>query len=702
MSLPRFVVRIKSNYNNKYLRYIDEDEEVKGFLQFSGEEVESPYAKFEMEMAKSRNGLVHIRCCYNNKYWVRWSQHHWWIVAGADEPEEDQSKWSCTLFKPIYVDADAKAVRFWHVQLGHYACLWRIGAPFGSCLFAGSENPDQGSCDVCTIIDWESLSIMPKLVAFKGNMPLPSFVVLPRFMVLKSNYNNKYLRFIQEDVQVHGFLQFSGKEVVSQYAKFEVEMAKRGNGLVHIRCCYNNKYWVRWSQNHWWIVAGADEPEEDQSKWSCTLFKPIYVDDDAKAVRFSHVQLGHYACLWRIGAPVGSYLFAGSIHPDQDLCDVCTIIDWESLLIMPKHVAFKGDNDRYLSACWIEGHQYLQFASNDIGEPTVGNEIFTTHDGSIRIKSDYFGKFWRCSHNWILADSDALLQEMDFTSQKNVHFLKSEVKNKGGGILRDIFKGRCCQILLCRSHRHPPKTDVKSDLWSSDDTTNNNSDTLFWPIKVDNNVVALRNLGNNNFCKRVTTEGKTNCLNAGVSTISRQARIEVEELVLSRKIDKVNFRLLDARIYDQKVLTVATQESINRTKEPNNTELKLSYTEIKSSTWNSSVSLKLGVNTSIQTGVPFIAEGKIDIAAELNGVYQWGDTKTESTALETLYKVTVPPMTKVIVSMLATRGSCDVPFSYTQRDTLTNGKQVTYQMDDGIYTGINSFNFKYETKQETL
>ncbi|KAI9112702.1 hypothetical protein K1719_016368 [Acacia pycnantha] len=339
---------------------------------------------------------------------------------------------------------------------------------------------------------------------------------LPRFVVLKSNYNNKYLRYIQEDVQVHGFLQFSGEEVVSQYAKFEVEMVKRRNGLVHIRCCYNNKYWVRWSQNHWWIIAGADEPEEDQSKWSCTLFKPICVDAGAKIVRFLHVQLGHYACLWRIAAPFGTCLFAGSENPDKDLCDVCTIIDWESLLIMPKHVAFKGDNGLYLSACLIEGHQYLQFASNDIGDPKVGNEIFTTPDGSIRVKSDYF---------------------------------------------------------------------------------------------VDDNAIALRNLGNNNFCQRLTIEGKTNCLNAGVPTISREARIKVEELVISRQIYNVNFRLLDARIYSQQVLIMATEVAINRTQEPNNAEVKLSYTKTKSRTWNISVSLKLGVKTSFQTGIPFIAEG---------------------------------------------------------------------------------------------
>ncbi|KAK4254501.1 hypothetical protein QN277_009878 [Acacia crassicarpa] len=478
---------------------------------------------------------------------------------------------------------------------------------------------------------------------------------LPRFVVLKSNYNNKYLRYIHEDVQVHGFLQFSGEEVVSPYAKFEVEVANSGHGHVHIRCCYNNKYWVRRrpqepdEADKQWIVAGADEPEEGPSKWSCTLFKPIDVDADAKTVRFSHVRLGHYACLGRNDAPFDSCLFASLENPIKDSCDVFTIIDWESLLIMPKHVAFKGDNGQYLSARWIQGHHYLQFASNDVGDPTVGNEIFTTHDGSIRVKSNYFGKFWRRSPNWIW--------------------------------------------FLCK----------KNWIWAdSDDTTNNNFGTLFQPIKVDNNVIALRNLDNNNFCKRLTTEGKTSCLNAGVSAISREARIEVEELVISRQIRNVNFRLLDARNYRQRVRTMTTQVAYNGSQVPNNVELKLSYTETKSNTWSSSVSLKLGVKTNFKADVPFIVKGKIEILADFGATYQWGESKTTSTAMETVYKVTVPPKTMVEVSARAIEGSCDVPFSYTQCDTLINGQQVTYNMEDGIYTSISFLNVRYETNQENL
>ncbi|CBI37298.3 uncharacterized protein LOC100251726 [Vitis vinifera] len=465
---------------------------------------------------------------------------------------------------------------------------------------------------------------------------------LPRYVVFKSKYNNKCLRYIHEDGEIHGFLQFSGEEVMTPYSKYHVEMAKNGKGLVHIRCCYNNKYWVRWSENHWWIVAGADETDEDQSLWTCTLFEPVYVDGDAQTLRFRHVQLGHYACLWRLPPPYGSCLFAGSASPDKDLYDVFTIIDWESLLILPKHIAFKGDNDYYLSARTIEGRPYLEFASTDIGDPTVGNEVFTTQDGSARIKSDYFGRFWRRSPNWILADSD--------------------------------------------------------------DSTNNNSNTLFWPVRVDKNVVALRNLGNNNFCKRLTTEGKTSCLNAGVSTISREARLEVAELVLSRNIYNVNFRLMDARIYDQRVIVMTTGGAINMTQEPHTQQVKLSYTETNSRTWKGSVSLKSGVKITIESGVPFIADGKLEVSSEFSGTgtYEWGETESLTTAKETVYSVTVPARTRVTISMIATQGSCDVPFSYTQRDTLTDGKNVVYNMDDGVYVGVNCFNVEYQTKEEKL
>lgn len=57
---------------------------------------------------------------------------------------------------------------------------------------------------------------------------------------------------------------------------------------------------------------------------------------------------------------------------------------------------------------------------------------------------------------------------------------------------------------------------------------------------------------------------------------------------------------------------------------------------------------------------------------------------------------------KVTVTLLGTRASVYILFSYTTHDILMDGKKVTYDMDDDLYTCMASFNFKYETKIENI
>lgn len=70
----------------------------------------------------------------------------------------------------------------------------------------------------------------------------------------------------------------------------------------------------------------------------------------------------------------------------SDLRDRFIIIDWESLVVLPKHVAFKGNNGCYLQGIWQEGHPYLQFSSNDIGDHRVPHQTSMTTNGYVGIK----------------------------------------------------------------------------------------------------------------------------------------------------------------------------------------------------------------------------------------------------------------------------------------------------------------------------
>ncbi|CAI0428535.1 unnamed protein product [Linum tenue] len=327
MGFPKYVL-LKSMYNNKYLRCIDEAGKQQGFLQFSGDDAASLDSRFEIITTSS--GLIHLKCCSNNKYWQRSSPSQWWIRCGpAASPVKTQSNWSCTLFEPVPVDGLDGVFRFRHVELKQYAGSFNSGPPFGDCLYAGSEDPNEEDLrDVFVVIDASSSSKKPP----RKNVT----TTLPSFVAIKSRYNHKYVRYRggHGDEQ-EGFLQVSEENpaAIGGYAKFEVVRAKNDGELVHLKCCSNSKYWRSSSQGRWWVSGSAAKPKENSSDWACTLFKPVYVDGgggDGTSVRLLHVQLGRYACLFRSDSAFGGCLYAASDDPSPDMADVFTFVDWES------------------------------------------------------------------------------------------------------------------------------------------------------------------------------------------------------------------------------------------------------------------------------------------------------------------------------------------------------------------------------------
>ncbi|PRQ53180.1 putative aerolysin, Agglutinin domain, aerolysin-like toxin, beta complex domain-containing protein [Rosa chinensis] len=457
--------------------------------------------------------------------------------------------------------------------------------------------------------------------------------LLPPTIALKSSQFNYYLNYSNDsDSENHGFLKFNGANVFSSLAKFQVVTANTGTGLVHIRCCHNKKFLRMRTEGDVHLSPEADEPEEDQSKWSCTLFEPrLAADGNPDKARLFHVQSKKYATAWDEGGKKFSRL-----HADQIDQGTFEIIDLESLVILPKHVAFKAGNNLYLRHA--DSNQ-LRFMSTDKGVPESWFEVSTDGDGRVKIKV--------------------------FNSLSN-NYLRFSDATYGNCVFADGNSNGC-----------PPPT-------------------LFWPVKVDNSTVALKCLSNDKFCTRHTgyiQDGLN--VNETSTTISNLSRFRLEELVLSRRIYNTDFDLKNAIIYGETPVTMATANATNNTSVANTVEFKFAYTESKSCMWSASHSWMVGVSATVDFKVPFIGGTEVTVSAEYSGSYEWGETITSENTLETTYTVTVPAHTSISVSLMATKGKCDVPYSYYQRDVLYNGKTVVYKKDDGLYTGVNSYNFRY-------
>ncbi|KAI3845606.1 hypothetical protein MKX03_015722 [Papaver bracteatum] len=159
----------------------------------------------------------------------------------------------------------------------------------------------------------------------------------------------------------------------------------------------------------------------------------------------------------------------------------------------------------------------------------------------------------------------------------------------------------------------------------------------------------------------------------------------IEEPVDSRTISNVRYRLSDARIYNERTTGLITDEAVNRLHVPVTSELNLTETVTNTTNWSRSVTLTIGVTISGSAGIPFVANS-----------WDWGTTSEETQEVGSVRTVDVPPMSRVRGTLMATRLSFDVPFTYTQRDVMKNGKIKVYQKDDGLFTGHNGYGYYYE------
>ncbi|KQK04700.1 uncharacterized protein LOC100836324 [Brachypodium distachyon] len=521
---------------------------------------------------------------------------------------------------------------------------------------------------------------------------------LPSCIALRSKSNGKFLRYVHgHGEEKYRQLELSGEDALSLFTRFDVEPSRLHDGLVHIRCRYNRKYWVarRHDDDGWIVVAGADEPEEDLSKPSCTLIKavPVVSSDDGGRARaaadagdqprdqsvtmtFRMVLAGRLQQAAAAGkdddgsgrmslsgtGTVGSCLCVGrqqqqQVDDDDDGFIIFNLSNSKRLL--PRVVAFKGSNGKYLAARTIQGRNHLVFASDDVGDAAVAHEVvYVANDihGRFRVRNRNLSRLWirPLNMNWIILAAGAGSSNDD-----------------------DLFE------LL----------QVGDDSFALRSTR-----TIFTP---GGGPMAF----SDNFCINQTSPAAAlmNALEAASSTLPREALVKVEAAVMHREISDMVYFLDEARVYDRMPVTMAMADAVNDTSAPTTKRLTISFEETETTQWDATLELTLGYTATMKVGFPKLGLGaQAELSAEFFGSYNWGETVVTTVKKAVEYEVTVPPRTKVSVRVMATKATCDVPFGYIQKDTFTDGRVETRRKQDGIFTGVNSYNFQFHATEMPL
>ncbi|CAN1250404.1 hypothetical protein LINPERPRIM_LOCUS7410 [Linum perenne] len=458
----------------------------------------------------------------------------------------------------------------------------------------------------------------------------------PKHVVLYSEGVGKYANFSAGDP-----IQVNGKQAWNPHSRFEVRQSTRHPTMVHLRSSYNNKF-LQLGQDDDFIYPSSINPIDDQTKTTSTLFIPEFSSGDTFSLL--HVQLGLYVTSYDNGSVY--CLRAVSLTPSDPNC-MFKFTDWKSLVSLPKHLTFKGDNGSYLGL--VSGSAVMRFQIDDKANKTIVHELATLSDGTVRIKNISEGAFWRLkSNDYIFAD--------DLTTTTT------------------------------------PPTPA----------------SIFQPYQVKTKVIALRNMGNQLYCKRYTGI-PDNSLCAKDSEITGYARLELTELVTSRTIHDFVFDIANGWV-DNKTENVTLngegQVVTNETDQTRIIDAMIYYKDTKTSTtWTSaSSSLKVGPTVTIQPDqIPVITDSsEIVMSDPFQKSYVWGETTTQDSDQYKHHSITLPPWTMATVQLKASFAICHVPLAYTRHDVLdesTGQPPETHTMDDGDYKGTNYFNFTFHDSE---
>uniref|UniRef100_A0ACD5Z9L4 Uncharacterized protein n=2 Tax=Avena sativa TaxID=4498 RepID=A0ACD5Z9L4_AVESA len=227
-----------------------------------------------------------------------------------------------------------------------------------------------------------------------------------------------------------------------------------------------------------------------------------------------------------------------------------------------------------------------------------------------------------------------------------------------------------------------------SDWVSADGTLANSKDQnpdMVFKVITGDGLIALQNMGNHKFCNRLNYEG-ISYLSASADTKSIWTWFVLEEPIIHREIFDFIFHLDEARIYKNEIIVVGTHQQTNDTTSEQTCTFSFTAKKEVVTTWETVVSFNTSIDKMLASHVskiPTIVGGEVTLSHKPDG---------DSEEITVTQNYTVPPGKTVTAKFVTMRGSCDVPYSYSQKDVLTNREEVTTFHEDGIYTCVNTYN----------
>jgi len=207
-------------------------------------------------------------------------------------------------------------------------------------------------------------------------------------------------------------------------------------------------------------------------------------------------------------------------------------------------------------------------------------------------------------------------------------------------------------------------------------------------------------VGKTDTIKAVVEDDGTFCLyGLGEGRPSSAAEVlwksNVMDPVVEYDMSKITYDLKAAKILGSKPATVLTLEAKNTSDNEQTPMISGTYTLSRTSGWSNALAVKVGIKVSGKTGVPFVAEGAVELSSETQNTYTWNGSETETQSYTFSAPLKLKPHEHGKVILTATNTHISVPYSGTGELVFKSGRRCSRRVE-GIYEGQNGHSVQAE------
>lgn len=161
-------------------------------------------------------------------------------------------------------------------------------------------------------------------------------------------------------------------------------------------------------------------------------------------------------------------------------------------------------------------------------------------------------------------------------------------------------------------------------------------------------------------------------------------------LVIDDEISAVNFDIDDAKMLSTTPRVLGKQENRNDTSVEQSMEFSFNETITETSTFAHETGVSIAVGTEFNTGIPFVAGGKVSVAVTASESVTYGTSNSLSQRFTASFPVTAAPRTIVVCEAVVHQTELEIPYTITLR----SGKKAS-----GIWKGVSAWGLRSSTKE---